>query len=127
LLAAAEGVLAGTVSLEDARSLVLHRNYDDDFSYGDLVPVGNAYFVLLAAVEALAETVGGILGFDDIDITDDETDSDLDPWCMDTAGWGAIAQAGKVWEEDNNPIERRAFWRWWLKEAIPGVYGDNEQ
>jgi len=88
LLATAEGVLKGTVTPEEAATILRSRHYDHDFSYGDDVPIGNAYFVLRAAVEAVAEPLGNTLGFDAVTITEDQTDRDLDEWCTDTAGWG---------------------------------------
>jgi len=127
LLATAEGVLKGTVTPEEAATILRSRHYDHDFSYGDDVPIGNAYFVLRAAVEAVAEPLGNTLGFDAVTITEDQTDRDLDEWCTDTAGWGAMAQAGALWDEDSDPLLRRAFWLWWLNEAIPEVYREYRQ
>lgn len=127
LLAAAEGFLQGTVPLAEAQQLAGARNYAEDIESGlfDLegeVPLGNAYAVLLAAAEALFETIG-MSNFDRIiDIDENTTGADLDPWSTDTAGWGAIALAGGTLYHPYDPIRGHAFWSWWLNHAIPEVY-----
>jgi hypothetical protein len=124
LLAAAQGVLDGTVSVAEADALLQARAYDDDYSYGDPVPAGNVLFVMPAAARALAETLSKPWALDPVVVSENDTDVDIDFSNQDTAGLTVLVLAGKTWEKDNNPTERRAFWRWWLDEAIPAVYSD---
>ncbi len=78
----------------------------------------HASSILQAAAEALSETLQ-LYGFDGLDLAPDETDSKVDPWTTDTALWVAVACAGRSWVPGFDPIKRRAFWTWWLKDALP--------
>ncbi|SRR5579883_346459 len=52
----------------------------------------------------------------------DATDSDIDPWSYDTAGWAANAYAGPVWKPESDQQKRLEFWTWWLAEAVPAAW-----
>lgn len=78
----------------------------------------NAFFSGAAALRALEEILSKN-PFDGALIDDDTTDSDLDPWCSDTALYAASAYAGPVWEKGSDTVKRREFWNWWLTDAIP--------
>src|SRR5262249_12967426 len=56
----------------------------------------------------------------DADPGDDE-DLDADQW--DTAFWASLAEAPSLpWMSDPGDVEpRRAFWRWYLSEAVPAT------
>jgi hypothetical protein len=63
-----------------------------------------------------------ILDFEDLD---DLTDRDVDPEELDPAFFAAAAiSGGAAWDEASLKERRRAFWRWWLEEALPAAVAD---
>ena len=82
---------------------------------------GRVFFAGEAAVQALFEVLGDD-PFEDIDIDEQITDEDLDPWCSDTAHWAVTAWAGWVEEPQSDRVRRREFWEWWLTRAVPEVW-----
>lgn len=79
-----------------------------------------AFFAGAAVVQCLFE-IGGRYPFNNALITTDTTNSDLDPWCTDTAYYAALAYAGGTWNTGSNVEQRSIFWHWWLLDAIPQV------
>jgi Immunity protein Imm5 len=58
--------------------------------------------------------------FDESEITLDTKDQDSDPETLDASYFAAAAFAhGTIWEEQSSSSKRRAFWEWWLNEAVP--------
>lgn len=76
------------------------------------------FYAYVACYEALMEILGRD-PFNDIVISEDDTDSDLDPWCSDTVLWAAAAYSGRIGDPDSDLKKRQTFWEWWLREAIP--------
>lgn len=117
MLQLAEDVVAGEID-PDAAIAERDRFYVDVVEireYGD----PSAMFVGLAAantvVEALVEDNGDA-------IPQAEDDEDLDPEAYDTSYLCASAAARGL---DRRPADieaRRAFWLWYLDEAIPEIY-----
>jgi len=62
-----------------------------------------------------------------IEISDRDTDQDVDPWSRDVAGWVVEAEAGAVWEDESDSSKRPAFWGWWLTEALPSARSEASQ
>lgn len=118
MLQLAEDVVAGET---DADAAIAERNrfYVDVVEtrkYGD---DPSAMFVGLAAantvVEALVEDNGDA-------IPEAEDDEDLDPEAYDTSYLCASAAARGLNGRPANIEARRAFWLWYLDEAIPQIY-----
>jgi hypothetical protein len=122
LLKAAENVLEGNISKEAAYTLANRDYFTDTFDYANYDPIGNAHEALIAAAGALNETLGFYALDPLLDIDEQTSDRELDPWSYDTAAWGVEAVAGRTKAADSDPIQRRAFWLWWLWEAIPEAY-----
>ena len=108
----------------------MHTALGNSLGFDELEGPMRAVFVCDAAYEALNQSLG--LGpFDFVEITPTTTDEDL-------AGRGAAAAAalqayagiyvGHVpvgYEFD--PVLRRAFWTWWLTEAIPRAWAAEDE
>jgi hypothetical protein len=82
----------------------------------DLSPV--EFFALATAFEVL-QTSLGIDQLEGVEIREQDTDSDLDPWCSDAPKYAVMALAGPDWEDSSDIEKRLEFWKWWLNEAIP--------
>jgi len=76
-----------------------------------------ALYVMAAALEAVFASLG-VDRFHNVIIDQNMTDTDLDPWCSDTALYAAAALAGPLWEPGSSSERRKEFWEWWLSEAI---------
>jgi hypothetical protein len=83
--------------------------------------LGNSFYAADTAVTAIHEALGRN-PFDSADITDKDTDAELDPWCSDTALWAAAAYVGRVGDPNSDAGKRYEFWMWWLGEAIPAAW-----
>jgi hypothetical protein len=140
LVEIAEAVLNGSVSREEARdeadaaSALLEEVQDVEDGVANAHDLANgetlsnlirfsgvslpAFYVCEAAVETLF-VASGLFRFDLGDSSPEETDADMDPWSSDTAHWASTAYAGRVWEPSSDPVKRKEFWEWWLKEAVP--------
>ncbi|HEX3265586.1 MAG TPA: Imm5 family immunity protein [Candidatus Limnocylindrales bacterium] len=114
LLATTEAFLAGSADrgrLEDAanrlESLVQDIDTHDDDELSLVTSVGWA--ATRAAWSAFAAEF-------------DEASMDADPWEW-TASFGAsmVDAGGAVWDNRGDPARRRAFWEWWLEEAVPAA------
>ncbi|MGK5558805.1 Imm5 family immunity protein [Actinomadura kijaniata] len=47
---------------------------------------------------------------------------DCDAYDETCSYYAAVAEAGgDIWSKSDDPLKRRAFWRWYLLEAIPSV------
>lgn len=122
----AEGVHHQTVQPGDAFAQLgdLHTILGNYMGYDEDTFPAQAYDVAEAAYEALKQALG--LGpFDHLEITDATRDTDL-------MGRGAAAAAAnKAWSglfedtyscEGYDPPKQKAFWSWWLQEAIPAAW-----
>lgn len=57
------------------------------------------------------------------DNVDDLTDDDLEPYDWDAGYLAALVYAGGgKWNEESNATQRRQFWEWYLKEAVPKAW-----
>ena len=52
----------------------------------------------------------------------DEASMDTDPWEWTASFTASMVDAGgAVWDNRGDPPRRRAFWEWWLDEAVPAA------
>jgi hypothetical protein len=126
ILEMAEGVLRGEILPEDADENAA-RFWDDlDALQPEFGPekAPMALAVGYAAASALVAAYGE--AWDDLDVEeiDYESVDSRDFTCNDTAFYASIAYAGgPVWEilarVSPDAERRRAFWTWWLTEAVP--------
>ncbi len=129
LLAHAKAVLSQED--EEAHSLLAEAKatwqwlMDDDLGRDEDIPSVAASDALSGIVRA-AFVVAGYDVWDDLDLMEHDTDSDIDTWTADTAIWAANAIAGRVWsagadvqEHDQKYLD---YWIWWLTEAVPAAW-----
>lgn len=124
LLATAEGVLKGTVQVQIAEKLAdaTWEQLEREGTEGErLYPYPAAFFVAVAANEALF-TALGLDRWHDVEIRENENESDLDPWTSDSAKYSCAAFAGGIWGETFDSQKSFEFWEWWLIEAIPQAW-----
>ena len=124
LLDIAKGVLQGIVAARTAESQAgeAWEWLEKRGQIGEALTLDSkAFYAAEAAVEALFE-VSGREPFDEVIIDQSTTDSDLDPWCSDSALYAAAAYAGPVWDATSDSEKRREFWEWWLGEAVPTAW-----
>jgi hypothetical protein len=123
LISVAEGVLAGTVdqSVATREADEAHGQLDEILPslVEELQATGEEPLGALTAALLALRWAAGITAFDVIEITEQETDWELDPLASDAAGWAAIAYAGATWQPGSSSGKRKEFWEWWLKETIP--------
>jgi hypothetical protein len=121
LLAAADRVVAGDRPDPAKRneSARLRAGLDDVLGLGgDLTPLYAAYSAGRAVVTALDDD-----DFDPAYLDPTLTDASRDAYNVDAAFWAATAAVGgSVWEPASSPARRRAFWEWWLDEAVPAAW-----
>jgi hypothetical protein len=124
LLDMADGFLVGTISFELMRlEADLFWDYMEEFgSTPKIFSIGNAGYAGEAVAEAVMEVLGKI-PYKDAVIEENDTDFYTDVWCGDTAFWAASAFAGRCGAPDVDRDKSKAFWTWWLKEAIPAACG----
>jgi hypothetical protein len=61
--------------------------------------------------------------FDSTQVNYTLIDSDIDEHEQDTAFYAACAAAGgPIWSPNTDSIKRRAFWEWWLMDAVPTAW-----
>lgn len=78
----------------------------------------------LAPGYGAAQVLACAIADEQLDIEDlgDLTDRDVDPEDLDPYFFAAAAiSGGAVWDEASFKEQRRAFWRWWLEEALPAA------
>jgi hypothetical protein len=74
---------------------------------------------------AAARLVGRVLAGDYSEqLPADTDDEDLDSDAWETAYLASLAESSVPDEPDYDPAARRAFWRWYLGEAIPSIDQD---
>jgi Immunity protein Imm5 len=117
LLALADAVIEGkTNRKEGARRR--NRGFDalDDLSNRsrNKIPVGVGY--------AAAQTVATALGYDALnpsEVHPDLDDDGVQPEEHDSSYFAALVRAGgPPWDPASSVERRRAFWDWWLSEAV---------
>ena len=47
----------------------------------------------------------------------------VDAWVADAALFAADSLTGATWEQRLDRATYRAFWDWWLDEAVPEAWG----
>jgi len=122
LINLAEGIMKNTTSIDSAQNEA-NNAWEYLERLGETknnMTWGNAFYAGQAALEALQEVLGRD-PFKEIIIDENTTDSDLDPWCSDTAHWAVIACSGFAIDRASDVDKGQAFWGWWLKEAIPAA------
>lgn len=121
LLTKAEWLMNGIEAVNEA------TEYGDRFwtwleqsigEYEDKTPL----YVGASAVKALFVALQDEK-FDPTDINFQRTDADVDVYDLDASYFAAAAYAhGSIWEPQADPAKRRAFWEWWLNEAVPNAW-----
>lgn len=79
----------------------------------------HAYFAANAVAALVRVAAVGDYG---ADLGPDTLDEDLVPEAWDIEGLTAAAEASVPGDQDDNPVHRRDFWRWYLHEAVPAAY-----
>jgi hypothetical protein len=120
MLDLADELLAGTVEPERAEREVDRFELVTDDLMGPERPL-RAGLAGLAA----ARLVGRVLAGDYSEqLPADTDDEDLDSDAWETAFLASLAESSTPDEPDYDPEARRAFWRWYLSEAIPSINQD---
>lgn len=118
MLGLAREVVAGGVD-EPTASDARDRFYVDVVDTRKYGSDASAMFVGLAAANTVLEALNPD-NFDAIPVEED--DEDLDPAAYDTSYLCASAVARGLNGRSANVEQRRAFWRWYLCDAIPEIY-----
>lgn len=119
ILALAEGVVTGDVDAADAERKrdAFYTGVVDNRSYGsDPAPMFVGHAAANTVIEALIPVQA-----DAIPQADD--DEDIDPESYHPSYMAACAAAGGMNDRPSSPDGRRAFWLWYLDEAVPAAYG----
>jgi Immunity protein Imm5 len=114
--------LCGNISKE----VGVQRWYQARRRFGVDVTAASSYFIDVpwSAICAAHATLYAFLEtqtphpFLQFEITEDETDANIDPWSHDTAQWAVEALAEGVWKPDSDSNKRHIFWNWWLTTAL---------
>lgn len=121
MLDAARQYLAGTLEF-GAASSAKHRfwGHDEGLIGG---PAMNALYVGYAAAGVVTVALRDQPGAAPGDVPPGTRDEDLDPYQWDASFYAAAAAAGEVPGEDgSDPARCRAFWAWYLDEAVPQTW-----
>jgi hypothetical protein len=120
MLDLADELLAGTVEPKQAE-----REMDRfELVTDDLMSPERPLRAGLAGLAA-ARVVGRVLAGDYSEqLPADTDDEDLDSDAWETAFLASLAESSAPDEPDYDPEARRAFWRWYLREAIPSIDQD---
>jgi hypothetical protein len=123
-LALAHRVLAGEIQPELVKpdAIAAQDEFDRLGGTAEALRARRSFFAGQAAILALFEVLGEG-PFAGLVLREEETDSDLDPWCSDAALWAAAALSGRVGESTAAIAQRREFWEWWLDGAIVSAWG----
>ena len=115
MLDLADEALAGTVEPGQAEREVdrFELLADDLMSPGGPLRAGLAG---LAAAKLVSLVLWGDYGED---VAADADDEDLDSDAWETEFLASLAESSPPDQPDYDPEARRAFWRWYLREAIP--------
>lgn len=117
MLDLAGDVLAGTAQPAQAEREVDRFELVADALMGPGEPL-RAGLAGLAAAKLVSLVLWGDY---DEDVAADADDEDLDSDAWETAYLASLAESSTPGEPDYDPGARRAFWRWYLLEAIPSV------
>ena len=117
MLDLAGDVLAGTAQPAPAEREVDRFELVADALMGPGEPL-RAGLAGLAAAKLVSLVLWGDY---DEDVAADADDEDLDSDAWETAYLASLAESSTPGEPDYDPGARRAFWRWYLLEAIPSV------
>lgn len=125
LLALAEAVIAGSADeVSCARYRALALSHFDSLSSLAAAPI------VVAAGYAAAQALAAALfdeAFDPERIDPAVSDNELDPMERDASYLAAVVSAGgPPWHSSTSAARRRAFWEWWLHEAVPAAWSADE-
>lgn len=112
-----EGILTGGIE-EAATKSEYDRFVVDLDNLADEIG-GRAYAAGRAAADLVSTAAVGDYADDTPRDADDE---DLDPDVMSSDYFASLAEASFFGAPDEDPDARRAFWRWYLEEAVPAAY-----
>lgn len=87
-------------------------------SLKSMKPARHTFYSAAAALEALSEVMGKD-PFDDVEISQETSDDDLDPWASDTVKWASYAYANRPDLIMTKEEKFAQFYIWWLNDAIP--------
>jgi len=124
MLARGDEVLAGRLARAAARKLYEdYQTYEQELLSGPEVgaEAANAMAVCAAAIGAFYVALWDER-FSSWEIDPKLPNNSLDPFDFDAALTASIVYAeGGPWDKGSDPIKRRDFWLWWLKEAVPAA------
>ncbi len=120
LLAVTEGILAGHITRKVAEEELWNTEpYLEELQTSD--ESRWAVMVGYSALGALSLAIQDI-NFSKEGINYSIRDADVDPYEKDNAYDAVVAYAdGPIWEIKSESIKRKAFWEWWLKDAVPEI------
>jgi hypothetical protein len=123
ILAKGDQVLTGRLSRADARKLYEdYQTYEHGLlSDPDSTADANAIAVCTAAIGAFYVALWDER-FSSWEIDPKLPNSSIDPFDFDAVLTASIICAnGGPWDKGCDPVKRRDFWLWWLKEAVPAA------
>ena len=116
-------VLAGTAQPEQAEREVDRFELVADDLMGPGGPL-RAGLAGLAAAKLVSLVLWGDYGED---VAADADDEDLDSDAWETDFLASLAESSTPDQPDYDPEARRAFWRWYLREAVPSIGQDRHR
>jgi immunity protein Imm5 of predicted polymorphic toxin system len=120
MLDLADEVLTGTVQPEQAE-----RETDRfELVADDLQAPGGHLRAGLAGLAAARVVSCALWGDYSEELAADADDEDLDSDAWETAFLASLAESSAPDQPDYDPEARRAFWRWYLRDAIPSIDQD---
>jgi len=118
MLSLADAVMAGSVDANDAAQTRdrFYTEIVDDREYGnDASPLYVGHAAANTVIEAMTPS--------QVDAMPQTDDEDLDPESYLPCYLAACAAAGGMNDRPSSSERRRAFWLWYLDEAVPAAYG----
>jgi len=117
MLDLADAVLGGRVEPEQA----VREKDRFELVANDLQAPGGHLRAGLAGLAAAKVVSLALWGDYGEELAADADDEDLDSDAWETAFLASLAESSTPDQSDYDPAARRAFWRWYLSEAIPSI------
>jgi hypothetical protein len=107
---------------ETGREEDLQRLANEHWETGEGSDETLATFVHAAASRAIVTFLEDET-FDPDEYDPDMADAAMDAYDHDAAFWAScVAADGATWSETSDAGKRRAYWTWWLEEAVPKAW-----
>ncbi len=125
ILHTAEEFLQGRISHAQAyESFLENQSFADNLDGGKNWERVNSHIVCYAALDALFTALYDER-YDPQNIDPLRPNDSIDAFDFDAPLSASLVYAeGGVWDKVSNPIKRREFWLWWLKDAVIDAASD---